>query len=101
MADETSNGDVEIKPTTSELYGADGRTYYTAAGSEFAVNGLRDGTLSEQPPAQDGEEVAPGGAEVRPGGVGTEPGTGSTDDGSSDGASDSADTRYDPESGAA
>jgi hypothetical protein len=86
MADET-NGDVEIKPTTSELYGTDGRTYYTAAGSEFATNGLRDGTLSEQPPAQDDEEV-PGGTEVRPGGDGPEPGAGGTDDGSGDRAPD-------------
>ncbi|MEV6897453.1 hypothetical protein [Amycolatopsis sp. NPDC051372] len=100
MADETS-GDVEIKPTTSELYGTDGRTYYTAAGSEFAVNGLRDGTLSERPTAQDGEEVAPGGAEVRPGGDGTEPGSGSTDDGSGDGAPDSIGTGIDEDSGTA
>ncbi|WP_409186488.1 hypothetical protein F9C11_20555 [Amycolatopsis sp. VS8301801F10] len=53
---EEHTGDIVIEPTTVELYGTDGRQYYTAAGSVFAENGLADGTLTAEPPAQ-GDDV--------------------------------------------
>lgn len=77
--------DIVIEPTTVELYGSDGRTYYTAAGSVFAEHGLADGTLSTQPPPAPAEEAIESGPEVPPAGDAAKPGKRSGNGGSGDG----------------
>lgn len=91
MPEDTSGDDV-IEPTTVELYGTDGRTYHTAAGSVFATDGLRDGTLTAEPPKQP-EEVTDGGTEVPAGGDGPKPGDSNGSEGSGDGKTDSGGAR--------
>ncbi|UKD55151.1 hypothetical protein L3Q65_46115 [Amycolatopsis sp. FU40] len=84
--------DTLIEPTTVELYGTDGRIYHTAAGSEFAENGLKDGTLTAEPPAQadttepaQGEEATPNAPEVPPAGDAAKSGKRSGNRGPGDG----------------
>jgi hypothetical protein len=91
MPEDTSD-DIVIEPTTVELYDRDGRVYHTAAGSEFATDGLRNGTLSTEPPKQPSEEVATGGADVSTGGDGGKSGDSDGGEGSGDGETDSGGT---------
>ncbi|WP_116206230.1 hypothetical protein [Amycolatopsis circi] len=84
MSDDSNTGDIVIEPTTVELYDTDGRQYFTAAGSVFAENGLKDGTLTAEPPAQ-GEEANPSGPEVPPAGDPSKSGKRSRNSGSGDG----------------
>jgi hypothetical protein len=89
---EDSSGDVVIEPTTVELYGADGRVHHTAAGSKFATDGLKDGSLSATPPGQPQEEVSTGGTDVSTGGDGSESGGTDGGEGSGNGETDSGGT---------
>ncbi|HEY3557396.1 MAG TPA: hypothetical protein VGL05_08030 [Kribbella sp.] len=86
---EDNSGDLVIEPTTVELYGTDGRTYHTAAGSKFAVDGLKNGTLTVDQPKQPEEEVAAGGAEVPAAGDGPKSGNADGSEGPGDGKADS------------
>jgi len=94
MPEDTSDdGNIVIEPTSVELYGTDGRVYHTAAGSVFATDGLKDGTLSAEPPQQPAEEVTDGGTEVPAVGDGPKPGNSDGGEGSGDGEADSGGSR--------
>jgi hypothetical protein len=104
MADEPQSTDseqteqAEANPATAyqppetviSVYDSDGREHFAAATSKFVVDGLADGTLTEQPPTKT-EEAADG----------TETGSASDDPqpGSSDGGPGSGDGS--PETGSA
>ncbi len=132
MADETPQStepeQAEMNPATVHqppasvvtVYDVDGRKHFASPTSPFVVDGLADGTLTEQPPAQsdDGAQVnpdgtsgpdgaggaeqgdgghqrseeVPGGAEAGSAGDDPEPGTAGGGDGSGDGTSEAAST---------
>lgn len=101
MADETTEPETteaqeyQPPPTVVVLYDRDGRERHTSPSSKFAVDGLADGTLTEQPPeappADDGEkteEAGNGASEA--GSAGDDPQSGNSDGnaGSGDGSAD-------------
>jgi hypothetical protein len=108
MADETPQSteteQTETNPSTEHqspttvvtVYDADGREHFAAPTSKFVLDGLADGTLTEQPPAktEDGQqstEEVPNGAEARSAGDDPQPGTGERGAGSGDGSAETGD----------
>ena len=97
MADETQSTEAEqadSNPATANqppasvvtVYDTEGREHFAAPTSKWVVDGIEDGTLTEQPPAKT-EEVLDG-AEAGSTGDDSEPGTGDGGDGSGDGAAE-------------
>lgn len=98
MADETQstepeqaspNPATENQPPASvvTVYDSDGREHFAAPTSKWVVDGLADGTLTEQSP----EEV-PSGAETGSASDDPESGTGDGRDGPGDGTTETGDT---------
>jgi hypothetical protein len=106
MADEPQNADTEktanlaiaSQPPANVItvYDRDGRAHFAAPTSKFVIDGLADGTLTEEPPAKTGDdpsdggqqessEEVPGGAEAGSAGHDPEPGSADGGDGSGDG----------------
>lgn len=114
MADETTHTETETEQarenpatahqpaeTVTRVYDAEGREHFASPTSKFVVDGLADGTLTEQPPAttddapSSGEqrtEEVPSGAEAGSAGHDHEPGTGDRGEGSGDGATEAGTT---------
>lgn len=102
--DQTDGREVTNQPPANvvTVYDDDGREHFASPTSKFVVDGLADGTLTEQPPARTDEDAADGGeqsTEEVPGGTetgstGDDPKPGSTDggDGPEDGTADTAST---------
>jgi hypothetical protein len=104
MADETQSTEPEqddVNPATENqspasvvtVYDSDGREHFAAPASKWVVDGLADGTLTEQPPAEEqSTEEVPSGTETGSTGDDPKPGTGDGGDGSEDGTADAAGT---------
>jgi hypothetical protein len=81
-----SNPATENQPPASvvTVYDGDGREHFAAPTSKWVVDGLADGTLTEELPAKSPEEV-PSGTETGSASHDPEPGPGDGGDGSGDG----------------
>jgi hypothetical protein len=78
-----ANPATEYQPpaTVISVYDTDGREHFAAATSKFVVDGLADGTLTEQPPTKteevtDGTETGSTGDDPQPGNADGGPGSG-------------------------
>lgn len=99
QATENPATDYQAPPTVVTLYDRGGREHHASPTSKFAVDGLADGSLTEQPPTETDEpggdnggeqsaEEGPDGAEAGSAGHDPEPGTADGDTGSGDGSAD-------------
>jgi hypothetical protein len=85
--------------TVVTVYDAEGREHFAASTSKFVVDGLADGTLTADRPADDDEsggeqstEEVTGGAETGSAGDDPKPGTADGTDGPGDGAPEATGT---------
>lgn len=98
MADENTETDpiaYQPPPTVVTLYDRNGRAHHTSPTSKFAVDGLADGSLTEQAPSEGepGQEVPGGQSDENSSGDDPKPGDSDGGEGSGDGSAESGGSR--------